>query len=204
MNLCCKSVFLIFVFSLASGCASDDAAYIASVQAEIDQRIQFLQFNEGSPFRQFDIPFERPQYFEINADYRVNATVERISSKERVTIKASDGSVQQYTTYAWLHFSLQGQKMKLLVLKPTGFAPPGTFFCAFADATSGDGTYGGGRYLDVKIGKSNKLVLDFNLAYNPYCAYASGFICPLPPAENILDIKIFAGEKDFNVSRQPD
>ncbi|MFT4738047.1 MAG: hypothetical protein ACI92W_002165, partial [Paraglaciecola sp.] len=71
------------------------------------------------------------------------------------------------------------------------------FYLAFADVTSGSSTYGGGRYIDVTIGKSDKVVLDFNLAYNPYCAYAPDFSCPLPPRENILSLSIMAGEKDF-------
>jgi len=80
-----------------------------------------------------------------------------------------------------------------------GFGADKTLFCGFADDTSGKGSYGGGRYLDVTIGKSNKTSLDFNLAYNPYCAYIDEYICPLPPPENILAIAIEAGERVYKI-----
>jgi len=72
-------------------------------------------------------------------------------------------------------------------------------FIPFTDNTSGNESYGGGRYLDYKISdiKNNKLLLDFNKAYNPYCAYTTGYNCPIPPAENDLKVAIKAGEKAF-------
>ena len=76
----------------------------------------------------------------------------------------------------------------------------GTLFLAFADETSARETYGAGRYLDLKkIGGATEIELDFNRAYNPYCAYAEGFSCPLPPPENILKIAIRAGEKTYTL-----
>ena len=75
----------------------------------------------------------------------------------------------------------------------------GTLFLAFADATSGDETYGAGRYLDVKkVPGATTVTLDFNKAYNPYCAYSDNFSCPFPPKENILSIPIKAGEKVYH------
>ncbi|MEM7297260.1 MAG: DUF1684 domain-containing protein, partial [Bacteroidota bacterium] len=67
----------------------------------------------------------------------------------------------------------------------------------FGDETSGETTYGAGRYLDLEIGKSDQVVIDFNKAYNPYCAYFPDFTCPLPPRENLLTVVIEAGEKDY-------
>ena len=71
------------------------------------------------------------------------------------------------------------------------------FFLAFADSTSGKDTYGGGRYLNVRQDGKNSITIDFNLAYNPYCAYNPDFACPLPPKENVLTIAIEAGEKNY-------
>ena len=183
---------------MVSACSANDAAYKKIVQDEIDKRFLFLKNNSESPFLKFSVPYRQPEYFEIDADYKVNATVDRITERKIITVTTNDGSAQSYQTYAWLHFTLKGKKQQLLVLKPAGFMPSELLFCGFADGTSGISTYGGGRYLDIKIGKSNKTILDFNLAYNPYCAYASGYTCPLPPPENYLDQEIFAGEKDFH------
>jgi uncharacterized protein (DUF1684 family) len=193
-----KHLKLLLLLILIYACNDNDTAYKIIVQDEIDKRFLFLKNNSESPFLKFSVPYRQPEYFEIDADYKVNATVERITDRKLKTVTANDGSAQTYQTYAWLHFTLKGKKQKLLVLRPAGFTPAEFLFCGFADGTSGVTTYGGGRYLDIKIGKSNKTVIDFNLAYNPYCAYASGYTCPLPPTENYLDQEIFAGEKDFH------
>ena len=68
-------------------------------------------------------------------------------------------------------------------------------FIPFRDGTSRIETYGGGRYLDVRIPDGKELLIDFNLAYNPYCAYSHRYSCPIPPVVNTLDVKIIAGEK---------
>ncbi len=74
-----------------------------------------------------------------------------------------------------------------------------TLFIPFRDATSGKETYGAGRYLEVEVNPSGRYVLDFNLAYNPYCAYSDLYICPLPPGENWLRVEIRGGEKAHGV-----
>ena len=71
------------------------------------------------------------------------------------------------------------------------------YYIPFTDLTNGEETYGAGRYLDFKIPESEKVIIDFNLAYNPYCAYNHSYSCPIPPKENNLNIKIEAGEKTF-------
>jgi hypothetical protein len=185
---------IVTIFSLMD---DDDDAYQEKIRETIGERHRYLKFNEGSPFVQFDVTYQDPSYYEIDSEYRVNAKVERIENRELVVIPTSDGTREQYQKYAWLSFSLKGKDMRLLVLKPYGFGALQNLFCGFADETSGVSTYGGGRYLDVEIGKSDKVVIDFNLAYNPYCAYVDEFICPLPPTENILPIAIEAGEKEF-------
>ncbi len=173
-------------------------AYLAEVRAEIESRKTYLKTAEESPFNQFNAAYKDPQYFEIDPSYRVNARVERLEKRTLVQLGNSAGEKQTYQKFAWLTFQLQNTPQKLLVLKPYGLGSVDLYFLAFSDATSGATTYGGGRYLDIEIGKSNKVVLDFNLAYNPYCAYVDDFVCPLPPPENILDVSIEAGEKSFD------
>jgi len=72
-------------------------------------------------------------------------------------------------------------------------------FLPFKDATNGDSTYGGGRYIDIRMSEinNNTLTIDFNKAYNPYCAYSDGFNCPVPPLENHLEVALEAGERKF-------
>ncbi len=175
-----------------------DPAYankIADIRAE---RVKYLKSSKQSPFVQFDKKYQPIQYFTVDPEYKVRANLERLTSPQRVTIQNSDGSSAQYTKFAYASFKLQDQPLKILILKQAGFgALPNAYFTAFADNTSGRETYGGGRYLDLEIGKSDNIEIDFNLAYNPYCAYIDEYSCPLPPAENVLPLAIIAGEKDY-------
>lgn len=177
--------------------SGDTEAYEQQVLEEIENRKDYLRTSAESPFKVYDVPYRDPQYYPIDRSYRVNARVERIPGRSMIQLADSEGETQAYTRFAWLYFSLQGSEQKLLVLKPLGMGNVGYLFLAFADETSAVETYGAGRYLEVEIGKSDKTVLDFNLAYNPYCAYADGFTCPLPPPENLLTVPVRAGEMDF-------
>lgn len=177
---------------------SIDNTYRNQIADNRAEKITFLKHSPDSPFNELDVKFHQIEYFPIDPAFRVEATVERLTIKEQLSVENSDGSISNYQKYALAHFTLQDQDLSLLILKPTGFGvPDGIFFTGFSDETSGKESYGGGRYLDLKIGSSDQITIDFNLAYNPYCAYTKGYICPIPPKENILPIKITAGEKDY-------
>ena len=177
----------------------NNKSYLSEVEQEISNRHKYLAFNKASPFKQFDVVYQSPSYYPIDKKYKVNAEVERINGRKIVFLNTSNGKSERYQKFAWLKFSLNGQLLRLLVLKPLEFDSDKALFCGFADYTCGEGSYGGGRYLDVTIGKSNKTSLDFNLAYNPYCAYVNQYTCPLPPSENILPIAIEAGERAYKI-----
>ena len=189
------AVPLVIVFLGWSLFSGDDSAYLDQINEEIEERKDFLRNDAQSPFVLFEVPYQEPAYFPIEAKYRVNARVERLSSKSVIQLPDNKGQKQRYQRFAWLHFRLEGQPHKLMVLKPAGGFGGDFFFLAFSDETSGETSYGGGRYLDLEIGKSDKVVLDFNLAYSPYCAYVDEYSCPLPLRENRLNLPIEAGEK---------
>jgi len=186
---------VIFWVGMSSG--DDQQAYQKQVSAKIEERKTFLKSSSGSPFEQYDEPYREPSYYPIDRKYQVNARVERIAGRSMMQVPDNDGGTQRYVKFAWLHFSLEGQKQRLLALKPIGFGDANYIFLAFADETSAIETYGAGRSLDVEIGKPDKPVLDLNPAYNPYCAYVDGYPCPFPPPETLLTVAIRAGEKDF-------
>jgi uncharacterized protein (DUF1684 family) len=102
-----------------------------------------------------------------------------------------------FTRYAQVHFQLQGQSCNLTIFKALQGKGAGELFLPFKDYTSGTETYGAGRYLDIKIPADNQIDIDFNLAYNPYCAYSDEYSCPLPPKENFLKVRILAGEQVY-------
>jgi hypothetical protein len=100
-------------------------------------------------------------------------------------------------------FQVNGTDLSLVVYQNEQLMQDTAFenylFLPFTDLTNGEESYGGGRYLDLEISKlkNNSILIDFNKAYNPYCAYASGYNCPVPPRENNLPIAIRAGEKVY-------
>jgi hypothetical protein len=119
----------------------------------------------------------------------------RPSASERpIVLDTSDGYQRTARRVAYLDFVLEGQSLTL-----TGFCigptTPDSLFVPFIDATSGRETYRSGRYLDLEVAPDGSVVVDFNLAYNPYCAYSRAYSCPLTPAENRLLIPIRAGER---------
>jgi uncharacterized protein (DUF1684 family) len=94
-------------------------------------------------------------------------------------------------------FEVEGQHLKLIAYKSVEDPYARSLFLPFSDETSGHETYAAGRYLDLEEQGGDDYELDFNLAYNPYCAYNEDYTCPVPPFENKLSVKILAGEKNY-------
>ncbi|MEQ1588027.1 MAG: DUF1684 domain-containing protein [Cyclobacteriaceae bacterium] len=186
------------IYSLQGGSSKED--YPSSIQKDRSEKEEFMKSGEGSPFLKDSVPFTGLQYFPIDEKYRVKAKLVPIENKKVVILSTSDGKEQKYLEYAFATFTLEGIENKLLILELMEMGPQrGKLFLAFADETSGDETYGAGRYLDVKkVPAATSVVLDFNLAYNPYCAYNDSYSCPFPPKENILKNPIKAGEKNYH------
>lgn len=195
-----KKVLLVLVpiclviFFLVQSSGSDDE-YIKSIQDFREEKHKFFKESEGSPFVQKKITYEPVTFFPPNPTFKVNAKLEKLTSRETVSIANSDGSNIKYLKFARATFKLNKKEYSLLVLKALGFG--NQYLTAFIDETSGETTYGGGRYLDLAVGKSDKVEIDFNKAYNPYCAYSAEYLCPLPPRENFIEVAIEAGEKDY-------
>ena len=137
--------------------------------------------------------FEGLAYFPENPALRLEVTVEEFRDKEKVTMATSTGSSQTYVRYGKFRFSVDGQPAELTV-----YASRDGFFLPFVDSLAGIETYGAGRYLEPEALGRNRFHIDFNLAYNPYCAYNENFSCPIPPRENRLPVPLRAGEKKFH------
>ena len=176
-----------------------DEGYNKTILQEREDKNAFMKGDE-SPFKDTTEVFSGLKYFAPDLKYRVSANLEEVENKKVVILSTSDGKEQKYLEYAYAKFSMDGVDNKLLLLEIMDMGPQrGKLFLAFADATSAMETYGAGRYLDVKkVPGAGSITLDFNLAYNPYCAYSDTFSCPFPPKENILKVAISAGEKTYH------
>jgi uncharacterized protein (DUF1684 family) len=144
------------------------------------------------------------KFYPVDPSYRVVATVEKLHGQQFFPMATSDGRAHQAIRYAELKFNLHDKDYILyayqlsFLLSSTGHK--NNFFVPFTDSSSGIGSYGGGKYIDFVIGDisaDKKLVIDFNKSYNPYCAFRSGYSCPIPPKENDLPVEIKAGELNF-------
>jgi uncharacterized protein (DUF1684 family) len=191
------AVIALIIYSLQGGKSAAD--YQAFVEKDRKDKEEYMKSGEGSPFLKDTIPFEGLKYFPANEKFNIKAKLEPIEEKKVIILGTSDGKEQKYLEYAFAIFDLERVENKLLILEVMDMGPQrGKLFLAFADESSGIETYGAGRYLDVKkVPAATSIDLDFNLAYNPYCAYTDSFSCPFPPKENILKVAILAGEKTY-------
>ena len=146
-------------------------------------------------------PLTRPQkmefkgldYFPENQSLRLEIKAEEFPSKERLEIQTSTGDVQIYFRHSRFHFRVEGQDAELTI-----YEGPNGFFLPFVDSLAGKETYPAGRYLEPEPLSDGRFLIDFNMAYNPYCAYNENWSCPLTPFENRLNVPICAGEKLFH------
>ena len=154
---------------------------------------------DRSPLLKEDlINFKGLPFFKIDSQFIVIANLELIDKAKPFKMETSTDRRPEYVVYAIASFELHREKLSLNIYKnyvPNAEDDEPYLFLPFTDETSGNDTYGGGRFIDLKITEGNKMVIDFNQAYNPYCAYNHGYSCPIPPKENHLNVRIEAGVK---------
>lgn len=179
--------------------SQDQSAYIDEIKVKREDKDRFMRTSPESPFKSNPASYKGLNYYPADVRYKVTANLTPIKDKKAVSLMTNDGNEQHYVEYAYAEFDLNGLHNKLLILEVMDMGPfRGKLFLAFGDETSAVDTYGAGRYLDVtKTPGNNSILLDFNLAYNPYCAYIKEYSCPFPPPENLLNLPIPAGEKNY-------
>lgn len=181
------------IYSFSGGQTQEE--YAEELQEHREDTKRFMTTSNESPFAENKAAFKGLNYYTADLDYKINARFEPVEKQEILTLPTNDGKERQYLTYGYASFELKGKKNRLLILENV---EEEELFLPFGDATSAVETYGAGRYLDVVHSGGNTVVLDFNKAYNPFCAYSDAFTCPLPPKENLLEVPIEAGEKTYN------
>ncbi len=188
--------FLGITLLLFAGIAHAQTTYKDSMQQYINDYISGHEVVKDDDKKQL-------QFFTIDETYKVNATFEHVKNAPWFALPTSSGKTKMYRQYGKLSFELDGKPQTLYVYQSQALLQNPQYadhlFLPFTDATTGKESYETGRYIDLKIDdiKNNKVAIDFNKAYNPYCAYVSGYSCPIPPKENRLKIAIKAGEKKY-------
>lgn len=151
---------------------------------------QFFKTDHHSPIEDQQT-FSGLQYFPPAPEWVFTVTPQA-SDRAWVTVQTSDGAERQYRRSAFVEFETPDGQVELTLYSTDGSHE---FFVPFRDATAGEETYGAGRYLDIEPNADGTVTIDFNLAYNPYCAYSDAYSCPLPPPGNWLNVAIRAGER---------
>ncbi len=158
------------------------------------EKDQFFGSHPQSPLtREQRRDFKGLHYFSENEALRLEVQVEEFPVKDEVQMQTTTGDVQHYERYGRFRFEAEGQPAELTI-----FRGPHGFFLPFVDALAGSETYPAGRYLEPDPLPGNRFLVDFNLAYNPYCAYNEMWSCPITPFENRIQVSIRAGEKLFH------
>ena len=172
------------------------------LETERAMKNEFMARHPESPFVAGRVPFHELVYFPIDRHYRVRATLRRQSTPLEAYLRTNRDNQAVMRYLGDLEFVLGGRRLHLRVFH-AGEGVGTSVFVPFRDATSGAGSYGPGRYLTLELTESDEYDLDFNRAFNPYCAYTDDFECGYPPAENDLPIPIPAGEKVWAADRNP-
>lgn len=197
-----KSLFsIIFVFASSLFFAQENATQTA--QEFQDELNKSFADKEKSPLMEEDFKtFTHLEFYPITEEFIIKAKFIRTRKEKPFEMKTTTARLPIYKKYGELHFTFEGNEYKLNVyqnldlIKKEGYED--YLFLPFSDTTNDEETYIGGRYIDCRIQKELEWTIDFNKAYNPYCAYNYNYSCPIVPMENDLPIAIKAGVKKFH------
>jgi uncharacterized protein len=176
----------------------DHTLYIREIETLRKRKDQSFLISDDSPLKEESKKdFTGLNYYQVDPDFKFLAKLERNDRMEILSLGSSTGETLEYLKFGFAVFKKEGVVHRLLLLQETDPDNSQRLFLPFSDVTSAADTYGGGRYLDLDFdSRSNRIMLDFNRAYFPYCAYNESYTCAFPPVENILTIPIAAGEKN--------
>jgi len=192
------SVFLFLFLPLLRG--QVDSAYFQKMRSHRQQYALELITGERAPLTADDTSFL--DFFPPDPAYRLIADFTPTPEAEPFEMPTSSGKTKTFVQYGWARFAFGTDTLQLAIYRNLTLLMDiykNHLFLPFKDWSNGECTYGGGRYLDLSTEDiaGGKIELDFNLAYNPWCAFADGYNCPIPPSVNHLNAAIEAGEKAF-------
>jgi uncharacterized protein len=190
---------------LLSSCGNkltpQEKQYIKDVQQFRQEKDNYMRDDPDSPFNQDSlVEFAPLKYYNINSSFVFKNKMVEYPQKDTVIVFGTKGEPRKVLRYGYINFDYLKNKYKVNIYK--GMTSSGEQYSSiwFTDKTTGSDTYGVGRYIDFDINPDSNYVytVDFNMAYNPYCAYSSKYSCAIPTKEDYIDIAITAGEKKFH------
>ncbi len=195
-------ISIIFNFiSCAKKYTPEQEKYIKSIEKYRQEKNEEMKNDPLSPFNQDkEAHFKPLKYFNVNPDFVFKSKLFRYDKQDTVIIFGTKGEKRKIIRFGYVYINYKNKKYRLNVYKGTAENDSVYYTIWFTDKTTGNETYGVGRYLDFDLNPDSNYVytIDFNLAYNPYCAYSARYSCAIPSKEDHLDLAVDAGEKNFH------
>lgn len=175
--------------------------WMDKIERQRRQKDQYFAENPRSPLPPEERKdFDGLAYYPVDSEYRFEVVLSEYDEPQPVTVGTSTDGEQEYLAWGEFTIEIEGQSVTIIAYRSS--AEEDRLWVPFRDTTSGEETYGAGRYLDLEPDNhqidDDQWILDFNEAYNPTCAYSDRYECPLPPTDNWLTVPIKAGEKDYS------
>ncbi|TXE18543.1 DUF1684 domain-containing protein [Psychroserpens burtonensis] len=196
-----KYLVLLFLFVSTISCAQKKTPIAGETDFQREINSEYKDATK-SPLKNKDRKdFKGLDFFKFDSIFVVKAKLKRTPNSNWFKMQTTTSRVSDERVYGVLSFELKGQTFQLNVYQGKELMKDDAFkdylFLPFLDNTNGSDSYGGGRYIDLRIPSDNELDIDFNTAYNPYCAYNEKYSCPIVPRANYLDLEVRAGVKVF-------
>ena len=196
-----KLVLIVLMLASLSNCAQKKQPLHGETEFQRELNAEYKDAST-SPLKDEDRKhFKGLEFFKFDSAYIVTAKFERFPDEKPFEMKTSTARRPIYVKYGELSFELKGKPFKLNIYQNKGLLETEGYedylFLPFSDETNGLESYGGGRYIDARFPEGDTMIIDFNKAYNPYCAYNDKYSCPIVPRENYLKTRIEAGVKAF-------
>jgi uncharacterized protein (DUF1684 family) len=195
-----KLLILIFlVFGL--GCNQEKEPVLGETEFQKELNA-FYKDASKSPLKKKDLKnFKGLDFYKFDSAYVVKAKFTRTPDEKPFKMRTTTDRLPNYVKYGIIEFQLEEKTHELNIYQNLDILDEEGYedylFLPFLDNTNGEGSYAGGRYVETSIPVDDYLVIDFNTAYNPYCAYNDKYSCPIVPRENYIDANVLAGVKDF-------
>lgn len=197
-----KKVIFIFLLVSTFSCAQDKQPLLGETEWQLEMNAKFKDALKSPLTEEDRKDFRTLDFFKFDSTYVVTATFKKSKRQKTFKMKTSTDRLPKYKIYGEITFKIKQETFKLNVYQNIELVKKEEYedhlFLPFLDNTNGEETYGGGRYVDIRVPEGDTMVIDFNKAYNPYCAYSGRYSCPIVPRENYLDTEIKAGVKAFD------
>ena len=200
-NLVHILVFAFILTSCGKNYSPEQKAYIKKIEQERSDKNEWMKNDPNSPFNyKGKVEFHDLKYFDVDPDFVFESKLYEYEPKDTVTIYGTKGEPRQVVRYGYVLFNRQGTEYKINVYEGKTRNNQTYHSIWFTDKTTNNESYGVGRYIDFEKQSDPNYIykVDFNLAYNPYCAYSKDYSCAIPTKEDYIPLAITAGEKKFH------